>query len=71
MAYKSGTPRDFFKDGKEPKYSNHLRAFGELRVVEKGGKKRLKGKLENHGDIYLFSVYAKEHAGDVYRLINV
>ena len=60
----------FFKDGKEPKYSNHLRAFGELGVVAKGGKKKLKGKLENHGDIF-FSGYAKEHAGDVYRMINV
>ena len=47
LAYKSGTPSDFFKDVKETKYSNHLRAFGELRVMAKGGKKKLKGKLEN------------------------
>ena len=33
LAYKSGTPRDFFKDGKEPKYSNHLHAFSELGFV--------------------------------------
>ena len=49
LAYKSGTPRYFFKDRKEPKYSNHIRAFGELMVVLKGGKKKLRGKLENPG----------------------
>ena len=51
LAYKSVTPRDFSKDEKEPKYSNHLRAFGELSVVEKGGKNTLKVKLENRVDI--------------------
>ena len=54
----------FLKNGKEPKYSNHLRAFGELGFMAKGGKNRLKGKLENRGDIF-FVGYAKEHAGDV------
>ena len=54
MAYKSGTLSDLFKDGKEPKYSNHLCAFGELGVVAKGVKKKMKGKLENRGDIYVF-----------------
>ena len=55
LAYKSGTPSDFFKDGREPKYSNHLRDFGELMVVAKGCKKKLKGKLENRGDTNFYS----------------
>ena len=31
----------------------------------------MKGKLENRGDIYFYAGYAKEHGGDVYRMINV
>ena len=53
LAYKSGKPSDFFNDGKEPKYSNHLQDLGELGVVAKGGKKKMKGKLDNRGDIFL------------------
>ena len=39
------------------------------KVMAKGGKKRMKVKLENRGNF--FFGYAKEHAGDVYRMINV
>ena len=71
LAYESGTPISFFDDGKEPGYADHLHPFGELAVVAKGGKKKIKAKLENRGDINFFAGYAENHSADVFRMFNV
>ena len=71
LVYKSGTPASFSEDGKEPGYAYFLHLFGELGVVAKGGKKKIRAKLENHGDIHFFAGYAENHSEDVFFMFNV
>ena len=49
----------------------HLRSFGEMAVVaiHEGEKKR--SKLDTRGKTCMFVGYADDHAGDVYRFLNV
>ena len=53
------------------KYMKHLRSFGEMAVVaiHEGGKMR--SKLDTRGKTCIFVGYAGDHAGDVYRFLNV
>jgi len=56
--------------GEMPRYSKHLRRFGEVAVVTKFGSNEIKGKLADRGFKCLFMGYAKNHAGDVYRMLD-
>ena len=68
---KVGTPASFFEDGKEPGYADFLHPFGELGVVAKGGKNKIKANLENCDDIYFFAGYADNHSAYVFRMFKV
>ena len=61
---KETTPyRAFY--GKDPKYLNHLRIFGELGVI-KDHSSSIKSKLKDKGFKVMFLGYAKEHSGEVF-----
>ena len=64
------SPYTFFFN-KDVKYMKHLRSFGEMAVVaiHEGGKMR--SKLDTRGKTCMFVQYADDHAGDVYRFMNV
>ena len=49
----------------------NLRIFGELAVVATGRKNKIKGKLENRGELYFFTGYSKDRAADVYRMVKI
>ena len=68
VAYSRGTPKNMFLQ--DLSYGNHLRKFGELGFVTIGLKKLLKGKLENRGKLYVFTGYARNHAGNVYLMVD-
>ena len=59
----------FYK--KQPPYSKHLRFFGEKGVVTKNPGPTIKSKLDDRGIECMFLGYAKGHAGDVYRMLNL
>ena len=54
--------------GKIPKYSSHLRTFGEMGIV--ANRKKIQGKLQNKGVLSVFVGYAENHAGDVFKFFN-
>ena len=56
----------FYND--EPKYMNFLRSFGEMAVIAISDGKKMRSKLDTRG---IFVGYADDHAGNVYRFINV
>ena len=49
----------------------HLRSFGEMAVVAIHEKEKMRSKLDNRGKTCMFVGYADDHAGDVYRYLNV
>ena len=49
----------------------HLRSFGEMAVVAIHERKTMRSKLDNRGKTCIFVGYADDHAGDVYRFLNV
>ena len=49
----------------------HLRIFGEVGIVTKHNNKRIRSKLENWGIPCVFMGYAKDHAANVYRMLNL
>ena len=53
-----------------PKYARNLKTFGEIGVC-KDNSKRKKAKLENKGKHAMFVGYADNHAGDVFRMLNL
>ena len=68
------------KDGKSayirmynkcPEYEKHLRIFGEIGVVTKHPGPTIKSKLEDRGIVCLFLGYARNHARNVYRMLNL
>ena len=64
-----GSPhKQFF--GSDPKYLKHLRIFGEIGIVANLENKKIRGKQSNRGKPCMFTGYAENHAGDVYRFIN-
>ena len=56
--------------GQLPDYARNLRIFGEVGIC-KDNAKRKKAKLENKGKYAMFLGYADNHAGDVYRMLNL
>ena len=59
----------FYK--KEPKYKNYLRSFGEMAVIAISDGKKMRSKLDTRGKTGIFVGYADDHAGNVYRFINI
>jgi hypothetical protein len=57
--------------GKLPGYANHLRTFGEIGVVALKAGNQIKAKLDDRGTICMFDRYAQNHAGNVYRMLNM
>ena len=55
----------------EPKYIKFLRSFGEMAVVAMSEDKKMRSKLDTRGRTGIFVGYADDHAGNVYRFINV
>ena len=59
----------FYND--EPKYMQFLRSFGEMAVIAISDGKKMRSKLDTRGRSGIFVGYADDHAGYVYRFINI
>ena len=59
----------FYND--EPKYKKYLRSFGEMAVIAISDGKKMRSKLDTRGRTGIFVGYADDHAGSVYRFINI
>ena len=57
--------------GKDAKYMKYMRTFGEMAVVVIHEGKKMRSKLDNRGKTCMFVGYAEDHAGDVYRFLNI
>ena len=57
--------------GKDAKYMKYRRTFGEIAVVAIHEGKKMRSKLDNRGKTCMFVGYAEDHAGDVYRSLNI
>ena len=56
---------------KDAKYMKYMRTFGEMVVVAIHEGKKMRSKLDNTGKTCRFVGYAEDHAGDVYRFLNI
>ena len=59
----------FYND--EPKYMKFLRSFGDMAVIAISDGKKMRSKLDSRGRTGIFVGYADDHAGNVYRFINI
>ena len=59
----------FYND--EAKYMKFLRSFGEMAVIAISDGKKMQSKLDTRGRAGIFVGYADNHAGNVYRFINI
>ena len=59
----------FYND--EAKYTKVLRSFGEMAVIAISDGKKMRSKLDTRGRTGIFVGYADNHAGNVYRFINI
>ena len=59
----------FYND--EPEYMKFLRSFGEMAVIAISDGKKMRSKLDTRGRTGIFVGYADDHAGNVYRFINI
>ena len=55
----------------DPKYMKFLRSFGEMAVIAISDGKKMRSKLDTRGRTGIFVGYADDHAGNVYRFINI
>ena len=55
----------------EAKYKKYLRSFGEMAVIAISDGKKMRSKLDTRGHTGIFVGYADDHAGNVYRFINI
>ena len=55
----------------EPKYKKYLRSFGEMAVIAISDGKKMRSKLDTRGRTGIFVGYADDHAGNIYRFINI
>ena len=55
----------------EPKWIHHLHTFGEMAVAAKHENKKIRGKLEDCGNVCIFVGYSDNHAGDVHRFLKL
>ena len=59
----------FYND--EAKYMKFLRSFGQMAVIAITDGKKMRSKLDTRGRTGIFVGYADDHAGNVYRFINI
>ena len=59
----------FYND--EPKYMKFLSSFGEMAVIAISYGKKMRSKLDIRGRTGIYVGYADDHAGNVYRFINI
>ena len=59
----------FYND--EAKYMKFLRSFGEMAVIAITDGKKMRSKLDTRGRTGIFVGYVDDHAGNVYRFINI
>ena len=59
----------FYNDGLN--YMKFLRSFGEMAVIAISDGKKMRSKLDTRGRTGIFVGYADDHAGNVYRFINI
>ena len=59
----------FYND--DPKYMKFLRSFGEIAVIAISDGKKMRSKLDTRGRTGIFVGYADDHAGNIYRFINI
>ena len=59
----------FYNDG--ARYVKYLRTFGEMAVIAISDGKKMRSKLDTRGKTGIFVGYADDHAGNVYRFIDV
>ena len=57
--------------GNDAKYMKYTRTFGEMAVVAIHEGKKMRSKLDNRGKTCMFVGYAEDHAGHVYRFLNI
>ena len=55
----------------EARYMKYLRSFGEMAVIAISDGKKMRSKLDTRGRTGIFVGYADDHAGNVYRFINI
>ena len=55
----------------EARYKQYLRSFGEMAVIAIGDGGKMRSKLDTRGRTGIFVGYADDHAGNVYRFINI
>ena len=55
----------------EARYKQYLRSFGEMAVIAISDGKKMRSKLDTRGRTAIFVGYADDHAGNVYRFINI
>ena len=67
---KTKTPYTLFYND-EPKYMKFLRSFREMAVIAISDGKKMRSKLDTRGRTGIFVGYADDHAGNVYRFINI
>ena len=49
----------------------YLKSFGEMAVIAISDGKKMRSKLDTRGRTGIFVGYADDHAGNVYRFINI
>ena len=55
----------------EPKYKKFLRSFGEMAVIAISDGKKMRSKFDTRGRTGILVGYADDHAGNVYKIINI
>ena len=63
-------PHTLFNN-KDAKYMKYMRTFGEMAVVAIREVKKMRSKLDNRGKTCVFVGYAEDHAGNVYRYLDI
>ena len=56
---------------KDAKFMKHMRTSEEMAVVAIHEGKKMRSKLDNRGKTCMFVGYAENHAGDIYRFLNI
>ena len=59
----------FYNDN--PQFEKHLKTFGEIGIVTTKPGPKIKNKLEDRGAKCMFVGYAANHAGNVYRMLDL
>ena len=55
----------------EPKYKKYLRSYRKMAVIARSDGKKMRSKLDTRGKTGIFVGYADDHAGNIYRFINI